>query len=51
MIRLMSVDNTHVRYLTEKEAKRRKDKYIDGTNFNDLGIPIFGNNNKFKIGG
>ena len=47
-IRIMSVDNTRVHYLSEKEAKRRKDKYIDGSNFNDLGVPIFGNegNNK-----
>jgi hypothetical protein len=43
MIRLMSVDSTRVNYLSEKEAKRRKDKYVDGTNFNDLGAPIFGN--------
>lgn len=48
MIRLMSADNTRVHYLSEKEAKRRKEKYIDGTNLNDLGMPIFtnGNNNK-----
>lgn len=48
MIRLMSTDYTRVHYLSEKEAKRRKDKYVDGTNFNDLGVPIFesGNDNK-----
>ncbi len=42
MIRLMSTDNTRVHYLSEKEIKRRKDKYVDGSNFNDLGVPIFG---------
>ena len=47
MIRLMSADNTRVHYLSEKEAKNRKSKVVDGTNFNDLGLPIFGveNNN------
>ena len=48
MIRLMSADNTRVHYLSEKEAKRRKDKYIDGSNFNDLGVPIFGNESNNK---
>lgn len=48
MIRLMSSDNTRVHYLSEKEAKRRNDKYVDGTNFNDLGVPIFGNGNNNK---
>ena len=46
MIRLMSTDNTRVHYLSDKDLKKRKDKFVDGTNFNDLGIPIFGNNNK-----
>lgn len=48
MIRLISTDNTRVRYLSEKEAKRRKDKFIDETNFSDLGVPIFGNVNNNK---
>ena len=48
MIRLMSADNTRVHYLSEKEAKRRKDKYIDGSNFNDLGVPIFGSESNNK---
>lgn len=43
MIRLMSIDNTRVHYLTEKQAKNRKSKIIDGSNItSDLGIPIFG---------
>lgn len=42
MIRLMTIDNTQVHYLSEKQAKRKKDKFIDGSNLtNDLGIPIF----------
>lgn len=42
MIRLMAMDNTRVHYLSEKQAQRRKDKHIDGTNLrNDLGAPIF----------
>ena len=48
MIRLMSADNTRVHYLSEKEAQRRKDKYVDGSNFNDLGVPIFGNESNNK---
>lgn len=43
MIRIMSIDNTRVHYLTEKQAKNRKSTKIDGSNLmNDLGIPIFG---------
>ena len=50
MIRLMSLDNTRVRYLSEKQAEKRKARKIDFGNksmINDLGIPIFGfdNNN------
>ena len=42
MIRFMAMDNTRVHYLSEKQAKHRKDKLIDGTNLtNDLGVPIF----------
>lgn len=45
MIRLMSMDNTRVHYLSEKERERQKSTYIDGSNLtNDLGIPIFGEN-------
>ena len=43
MIHIMSADNTHVRYLSEKEAKQRKAKASDGKDLmNDLGIPIIG---------
>ena len=43
MIRLMSIDNSRVHYLTEKQAQNRKSKRIDGSNItSDLGIPIFG---------
>ena len=43
MIRLMSIDNTHVHYLSEKERKFKDTKVFgkDNTKFNDLGIPIF----------
>lgn len=46
MIKLMNIDNTRVHYLSEKENQRRKEKHTDGTNLNDLGIPIFGNDKK-----
>ena len=43
MIHIMSADNTHVRYMSEKEAKRKKAKVSDGKDLmNDLGIPIIG---------
>ena len=43
LIKLMSVDNTRVHYLSDKEKERRKSKYIDGSNItSDLGMPIFG---------
>lgn len=42
MIRLMSIDNTRVHYLSEKQAKKRKSQIIDGSNLmSDLGLPIF----------
>lgn len=43
MIKLMSIDNTRVHYLSEKEAKNRGAKVFGDKNskFNDLGIPIF----------
>lgn len=43
MIRLMSIDNTHVHYLSEKERKFKDTKVFGkgDTKFNDLGIPIF----------
>lgn len=42
MIKLMSEDNTHVRYLSENEADIRNGRKIDGSNLtNDLGIPVF----------
>lgn len=41
-IRLMTIDNTRIHYLSEKEVERRKANVIDGSNLtNDLGIPIF----------
>lgn len=43
-IKLASSDNTHVRYLSEKQAEMRKAKRYDGNEYNDLGIPIFGKN-------
>lgn len=44
-IRLASADNTHVKYLSEKQAEMRKAKKYDGDNLgslSDLGVPIFG---------
>ena len=41
-IKLASYDFTHVRYLSEKEAKANEKCYDDPQDFvNDLGIPIF----------
>jgi hypothetical protein len=45
MIKLMSIDNTRVHYLSEKQAEKKKAKKINTNNkqeLNDLGIPIFG---------
>lgn len=40
-IKLASADNTHVRYLSESQAKRRKAEMHDGSDLrNDLGITI-----------
>lgn len=42
MIRLMSIDNTRVHYLSEKEAKRKKAVVVNDADalINDLGVPI-----------
>lgn len=42
MIRLMSVDNTRIHYLSEKESKKKKAVVFDSAEslMNDLGIPI-----------
>ena len=42
MIRLMSVDNTRVHYLSEKEAKRKNAVVVNDANslINDLGVPV-----------
>lgn len=42
MIRLMSVDNTRVHYLSEKEAKKKKAVVYDSADalMSDLGVPI-----------
>lgn len=45
MIKLMSCDNTRIHYLSEKEAKAKNTRVVDGSNLtNDLGIPIISNN-------
>ena len=42
MIRLMTIDNTRIHYLSEKQANKRKGVIIDGSDLsNDLGLPIF----------
>ena len=41
-IKLASADNTHVMYLSEKQAEMRKTKRHNGNNLrNDLGITVF----------
>lgn len=44
LIKLMTIDNTRVHYITDKERERKKSKVFDGSKSitNDLGIPIFG---------
>lgn len=48
LIKLMTIDNTRVHYLTDKERERKKSKVFDGSKSitNDLGIPILGKNIK-----
>lgn len=43
MIRLMSIDNTRVHYLSEKQAKEKNATKIDSAEdlMNDLGMQIF----------
>ena len=43
MIRLMSIDNTRVHYLSEKQAQEKNATKIDSAEdlMNDLGMPIF----------
>lgn len=50
LIKIMSIDNTRVHYLSDKEKERRKSKIYDGSKpfVNGLGIPVFGMNNKIK---
>ena len=42
MIRLMSSDNTRIRCLSEKEAKRKKAVVVNDAEalMNDLGVPV-----------
>ena len=48
LIKLMTVDNTRVHYLSDKDKQRKKSQVFDGSKqiTNDLGIPIFGVNKK-----
>lgn len=45
LMKLMAMDNTRVHYLSEKAAKKKKGKVLDGSNLdalkNDLGVAIF----------
>lgn len=43
MIRLMSIDNTRVHYLSENQAQEKNATKIDSAEdlMNDLGMPIF----------
>lgn len=48
-IRLASVDNTHIVYLTDKQIEVMKSNNYDGNNLealSDFGVPIFGVDNK-----
>lgn len=41
-VRIASADNTHVRYLSEKQASQRKAQLHDGSSLrNDLGMTVF----------
>jgi hypothetical protein len=44
MIRLMSIDNTRIHYLSEKQAKMKNATVINSVEdlMNDLGVPVFG---------
>lgn len=45
MIKIMSIDNTKVNYLSEKQAKRKNAKVIDGTTLkNDFGMSVLSSN-------
>jgi hypothetical protein len=46
----MTIDNTRVHYLTDKDKERKKTKVFGGDKslINDLGIPIFGNDGKIN---
>lgn len=44
MIRLMTIDNTRVHYLSDKEREIKSSTIFDGSKpniLNDLGVPIF----------
>lgn len=44
-IKLASADNTHVRYLSDKQVEMKKARRYDGSDpdaLSDLGVPIFG---------
>ena len=44
MIKIMSMDKTHINYLSDKQIERRNSKVIgNGAKLNDLGLPIFEN--------
>ena len=50
LIKLMTIDNTRVHYLTDKDKERKKTKVFGGDKSltNDLGIPVFGNDGKIN---
>ena len=52
MIRIMCADNTHIRYLSEKQAKKENATVINSADdlMNDLGMSIdIGKNKDLKI--
>lgn len=48
MVRIMTIDNTHIRYLSENEAKKQNAKVINSADelMNDLGMSIDISKNK-----
>lgn len=52
MIKIMSIDNTRIHYISEKQAKKKKATVINDASalMNDLGVPVLsGSNIKDKI--
>ena len=45
LVKLMNIDNIHIRYLSEEEVKMRNSIDLSDVDIkNDFGVPIFDNN-------